>query len=388
MAEPTTPSLDDVISHAIETGDTSGTTGEDSNPPHPDASDDVDASGEGSTGADLEASGDAEPDAAGGEPDAGEGEQPSGDGEGTDEDGKQPERDPTTGKFKKPEDKKPDDKSSDPNAAKKADALNDPIPTDLKKETQDRIRALVKTAKEETASREQIQQNFDYMVNGVKATGTTPEQYGEVLSFLALFNSRDAKSQEKALELVEGVAERLATLLGKERSVGDPLKGHEDLREAVAKGHVTPQYAKEIARTRNQGNFRTEIETAQSAQITAEQQKQQAITQARSELNTLEGSLQATDPEYAAKKAALVPILQPLFKTIPASQWKVAFEQAYSRMSVPLATAASKQKVPARQPLRAGASAGRGAGGSNGGGMKSTEGSMLDAVNAALDSMK
>src|SRR5882757_6083175 len=185
------------------------------------------------------------------------------------------ERDPVTGKFvpkgaEKPAgEKQPEGSKSD--AAKKPDPVNDPIPKDLKGPTQERIRSLIGTAKELTAERDKISTDFNYMVQGIQATGASPEQYGETLSWLALFNSNDPKQQEKALELVETVAERLATLLGKERTVGDPLGQHADLKEAVTKGQITAQYAKEIARTRNGQTFRAEI----AANASQEQQQQQ-----------------------------------------------------------------------------------------------------------------
>jgi hypothetical protein len=210
-----------------------------------------------------------------GDTDAAETEGADGDGEGEGTEGDEPAagrvRDPATGKFlPKAADKpaeaakpaaKPAEKPADKPVVepKKADPVNDPIPKDLKPQTQERIRALISTTKEATAESARIKQDFDYMVEGVKATGASPEQYGETLSWLALFNSSDPAQQEKALELVESVAERLATFLGKDRAVGDPLSAHADLKEAVAKGQVTPQYAKEIARTRNSSQFRTQL---------------------------------------------------------------------------------------------------------------------------------
>ena len=102
--------------------------------------------------------------------------------------------------------------------AKKPDPVNDPIPKELKAETRERMTSLINTVKEKDTQLAQVTQNFDYMVGGIQATGATPEQYGETLSWLALFNSGVPENQLKALELVESVAERLATLLGKERT--------------------------------------------------------------------------------------------------------------------------------------------------------------------------
>lgn len=379
MPTETPPDLMDVIDHAMETGDTSGTL--DGTAPDTGVADsgDIDADGHASEGADTPADDVAEDGTGEGKPDAAAAEQ-------SDEAGKV--RDPVTGKFTKAEgDKgaaKPIDKQGDKHAveAKKPDALNDAIPKDLKKETQDRIRTLIDTNKDTTAKFEKATQDFGYLIDGIKATGTTPEQYGELLQFMAAFNSKDPATQARALEMVESVADRLATLLGKERAPSDVLSKHPDLQEAVAKGQVTPQYAKEIARTRNGQAFRTEIETSHNSAAQARHAAEVELTTARTDLNTLEAQLQASDPQYDAKRAALVPILQPIFKTIPPSQWKGAFDQAYKNLRLPAAARAAP-RAPTRQPMRAGGSA-QAAGG---GALKQDAGSMLDAMNEALAGM-
>src|SRR5271169_4975674 len=65
----------------------------------------------------------------------------------------------------------------------KKDHINDPIPENLKKDTSERIRSLIDTAKTVTAERDKFKTDFDYLVNGVQATGTSPQQYGETLSW-------------------------------------------------------------------------------------------------------------------------------------------------------------------------------------------------------------
>lgn len=280
-------------------------------------------------------------------------------------------RDPVTGKFtKKGEEKTAETKPE----AKKPDPLTDPIPKDLKQETKDRIRTLIKTTKEVTTERDEIRTNFDYMVNGIQATGASPEQYGETLSWLALFNSNDPAQQTKALELVETVAERLSTLLGKERTVSDPLAAHADLKEAVRTGKVTSEYAKEIARTRNGQSFRTELTASARQQQEQQTAQEQELQTARNELTDLENALKGTDPNYAAKKKALVPVLRTVFKSIPPSQWKAKFQEAYKAMATP--AAAARRTVPVNQPLRAGKQPA--------GGQTKEPGSMLDAVSGAL----
>ena len=260
----------------------------------------------------------------------------------------------------------------------KKDFVNDPVPENLKKETSERMRGLIDIAKTVTAERDKYKTDFDYLVQGVEATGTSPQQYGEALSWLALFNSRDPAQQEKALELIENVAERLATLLGKDRTVGDPLAAHADLKEAVTKGQITQQYAKEIARTRNGQTFRTELQTAASTEAQASAAKAEELSTARQGLTELEQTLRDSDPQYEAKKAVLVPALQPVFAIIPPSQWVAKWKEAYRNIKVG-APAATKPVVPKNQPLRAGRQPA--------GGQTKEPSSMLEAISGALGSM-
>lgn len=321
----------------------------------------------------------------GAEGDEAEGEEPATEADGT------PRERNADGTFKSKEQKEADAAAKPTEgkgaeaaaaaAAKKApDAINDPLPKDLKQETRARIETLIKTAKEITAERDTVKRDFDFMVQGVHATGTTPEQYGEVLSFMALFNSGDKTQQGKALDLLESTAERLALVLGRERSVGDPLANHADLKDAVAKGQITKDYAKQLAISRNGQTFRSTLEQNQNQRQTQEQHQVQALHTARTELTALENTLRTTDPMYEAKKAMIVPILQPIMAQLHPSQWKAAFEQAYAQAIAPKPVARSTTPVvPTRQPLRANK------GGGGGVGNKATgPTSMLDAVNMAL----
>jgi len=313
-----------------------------------------------------------------------EGNEPEGEGEETDAEAEArgAVRDPATGKFVKKGEEPPKVEEKTAKATKepaKKDPINDPIPKDLKKETSERIRTLIDTTKTVTAERDEVKQNFDYMVNGIQATGATPEQYGETLSWLALFNSRDPAQQEKALELVETVAERLATLLGKERTVGDPLSAHSDLKDAVTKGQITAQYAKEIARTRNGQTFRTELSTNAQQAEQRQAQAAQELQTARNDLSTLEQTLKASDPQYEAKKAILVPALKPVFASIPPAQWKQKFQEAYRAINVGAAPKPVVKGAPANQPLRAGKQPA--------GGQTKAPSSMLEAISGALAGM-
>lgn len=267
---------------------------------------------------------------------------------------------------------------------KAADAINDPIPADLKQETQQRIRTLIDRTKGAEEKAAETQQNFDYLVQGVQATGASPEQYGETLSWLSLFNSGDPKQQASALEIIEDVADRLATMLGTDRKVADPLAAHLDLQAAVKGGQITQQLAKEMARQRNQGAFRQELTQAQSQRQQQQNQAAQEKETARVDLNTLEESLRASDPLYDKKRAAIMPTLKVMFPQLPPSKWKDTFTKLYREARVATAQPIVR-RTPVNQPLRA--NKGAGAGTAAGAGAAQPK-SAMDVINAALGSMK
>lgn len=272
--------------------------------------------------------------------------------------------------------------------AKEPDPLNDPIPKELSEATQTRMRTLITRTKDAETRATKSTEDFNFMVQGVQATGATPDQYGEVLSWLSLFNSQDPKQQATALDLLENVADRLATMIGRERTVSDPLANHPDLVAAVQKREITEKYAKEVARTRNQGTFRTELTNSNNQQVQAQQQADAERAQAKTDLNALEARL-SKDPHYAAKKAHLVPILQVTFASMPPSKWAKAFEDAYKKVRL-AGGAPGRGTVPKNQPMRGGKGVGGGGAGAGGsGGMNNGSGptSMLDAVSGALARM-
>lgn len=263
---------------------------------------------------------------------------------------------------------------------KKPDPINDPIPKDLKQETSERIRSLIKIAKDKEAEATQVRGDFDTIINGIKASGSTPEQYGEAISWLSLFNSPKIEDRKTAYELVENVAERLATLLGIDRQLQDPLAGHPDLQAAVKANPASAVMAKEIARNRNAAKFTGEIhQGVQKQQQTAEQAKQEHEA-AKTALNAFDAEMRSKDPLYDAKRKIIVPILQPLFKTLPKTQWAQAYKDAYARVRVQPKNKGGTVKPAKGQPLRGGKQPA--------GGQSRQPSSAMEAMNAAIAGLK
>lgn len=299
-------------------------------------------------------------------------------GEGAEGDGKDGGEGEGEGKPGQEADGKPGEKSGEkPGEQKKPDPINDPIPKDLSQETQQRIRSLIKTTKESTTRAEQAEGNFQTFINGLQASGVTPAQYQETLSFFALFNSRDPQQQKQALDLIEGMAEQLSTILGVERQVKDPLADFPELANDVQQGKITRQYAVQLARQQQSTKLRQQLQSDAARGQQTQEQQQQERAQAKADLTALEQRL-SRDPRFQEKRKILVPAMRSVFQRIPPSQWAATFEQAYKELRLPAAPAGGQRQgqIPRNQPLRGGQPAGGG---------KKAPASMLEAISAGID---
>lgn len=296
-------------------------------------------------------------------------------------------RDPKTGKFTKTA-KKPETDEAKAAAAKTAadakkkpaDALNDPIPKDVKKQTAERIQTLIKVAKDSEAKVTEVTGERNLLLDRIMSSGTSPEQYQGTLEILRQMNSNDPVEQRKALDALQATATELAQRLGVVLPGVDVLAKHADLKQQVELGQISRHVAEELAAARN----REAHATTAREQTQAQQREQTALntakTAARGELDALETTLRTADPNYEAKKAILTKTLQASFAELHPSKWAKAFQAAYNALpaSAVAPRPAPRAVAPTNQPLRARQVSG---------GKAPEPKSMLEAINASLSSI-
>jgi hypothetical protein len=240
------------------------------------------------------------------------------------------------------------------------DHVNDPIPKELAEKTQERIRSLADRTKVAEAAVTERTTELDEMITMVTETGTSGEQYGQVLGFMKLFNSDNEVDQRAAYKVMQTELATMAAKLGEPLVGEDPLAAHSDLQAEVEAGTLTGDRAIEIAtiRGREKANaLRTETGNADAA---AQNDIEQAIVDAKGELAVYEQAKAKDDPQWLEKKAILVPALRSVMRTVHPSLWKSTFEEAYDKLVVVKKPAVlPKPKVPT--PLRPKAPAGEGA---------------------------
>lgn len=260
--------------------------------------------------------------------------------------------------------------------------IDAPIPRDLKPETQQRIRTLVKTTKELRDQVTKATADRDELISIVQDTGASPEQFGEALNLLKRLNSTAPKDQEAALDYLLKAAEEMSRRVGRPMPGVNMLKDHADLMADVQNGTITRARAEEIAAARE--SRKAQDRHAEAARTAGAQT--QAVEDGKSKLTVLGQELAARDglPLYNAKAEKLIPALKPTLSKADPTLWPAIFRAAYEAIPAeafrpkpaPAAPAANGGGgVPANQPLRSRTPAG---------GQQKAPSSMLDAVNQAL----
>lgn len=188
------------------------------------------------------------------------------------------------------------------------------------------------------------------------------DSFGQGMAMMAGTKSNDPAIMKKTIEGLEWEADRLRQKMGIAGGSYDPLKdpSNKDLADAVENGDMAPQWAHQQAQQRAELAHRTALEQQGQAKQRENQELRQASQSAMSELDALEQEYTAIDPRYREKADILVPILKPIFASLPPAQWAGAFKKAYTELRLPAAapapTPAASTVVPLRnQPLRPGA---------------------------------
>jgi len=276
-------------------------------------------------------------------------------------------------------DGKPLPVADDGKGGKKADPVNDPIPEDVKGRTRERMTSLIAAVKEKDEMIGIQNQLFD----SIQSTGATPQEFGAMLGYMRWVHSEKPEDLKQARELLLSELEGSSLKRGEAAPGVDFLSKFPDLQEKVNNGQITVDDANEMALHRQRTKVQTDRTTAQRTQEETTQNATAERNAAIKELNELGASLNATDPDYAAKHAMLKPMLDVL-GTMPPKQWKAAFMSAYKALKLPAAgtgvtpPAGGGNKPPANQPLRGNKVP-------SGGSVRAPT-SMFDAISAAIDS--
>ncbi|HHA2739666.1 TPA: hypothetical protein ACOFBV_000852 [Stenotrophomonas maltophilia] len=176
----------------------------------------------------------------------------------------------------------------------------------------------------------------DFLFEEISKTGTSSEQYGMALDYLALISKAgqgDMVAAEKAYTTMASEMAVLAKMLGKEvPGVHDPLANHQDLRAEVEAGDLPRARAVEIAGQRDRAAYTGSVERQRT-------ESQQAVEQARQDafdgLQAYDAEMKATDPSYLAKREVLQGHVKAIMATYPPREWERRTAIAYASIKLP-----------------------------------------------------
>ena len=277
-----------------------------------------------------------------------------------------PERNPD-GTFKSGDEKKPEQKAETDEekaaheaaeaeaAKKKPDAVDAPIPDEIKGRTRERMQELIETVKAQRVIAEQHESLF----GAITATGATPDEFAAMISYLGASHSNDPARLEAAYKLLQAELRGISIRLGKPVPEVNLLtdKDNADLVEEVKAGKLTAARAHEIALGRAAKAAETAASKRNSDAKRAKDEDSAAVTQGRADLDRLDGELRERDGEavFLRKANIVIKQLDPLFQRLNPANWYEVFKQTYEALPdpgevKPAAAVARPQVKPAGAP--------------------------------------
>jgi hypothetical protein len=263
---------------------------------------------------------------------------------------------------------------ADPSILKPRDPVNDPIPNALKKETKERMTSLIELVREKDTAVKVAITERDELLGMITETKSSPEQYGQALTYLGMVNSGDPVKMEQALTFMQQEVAVLAKMLGKPVAGVDMLSEHADLQQAVRDNLILQEHAEELAASRTRAKLATTQSQNQSQARQATDAQRAAMQQGREALNQIGAQLKA-DPDFDRKSKILIPALKPVLAKAPPALWGQIFQEAYKNLNLP--KAAVPANVIGQQPLR---------GKNPSGGAAKAPGNLFEAISQGIES--
>lgn len=278
------------------------------------------------------------------------------------------------------------EKPAEPAEKKPSDEFGD-LPENTKAETRERFTKL-KTSYDETFTEletlkqqhNDLTQRAEGFANEIKATGTTPEQFGIMMRYIGMVNSDKVEDARAAFDIIKGEYQALARRLGEDAPGFDLLDDHSDLKKRYDDGELSREDAVELASARNLKKAQqTPTQPAKAEPAPDADQKQQVATR---ELARVGATIRQLDPHYAAKKDQLIALSTEIIKSEPDPlKWADKIMAGYSKIPNPAPAAPATPKTVVQQPIRPGAT------NSSGGQVSKRPASAEEAVDLALSQL-
>lgn len=217
------------------------------------------------------------------------------------------------------------------------------------------LKAHETTIARQTESIKVLTEARDTILGVLEETNTTQDELGAYLEFNALLKSKDPKSLESALGMIENQRAVIYKALGREPADGgvDLLAEFPDLQQKVTEAQMTREDALELANSRREkaqrdAAARRAAEQNRTETQTAEQKKQ-AETTALTSIETWTKGLETSDLDYSAKEAKLLAKVPDVIKNYAPALWLPTLKMLYEGIVI---TKAQPAPGAGHRPLR------------------------------------
>ena len=271
------------------------------------------------------------------------------DGEPEPETEGEPETDPETEGEPEPKPEAKAEPEPEPEKEKRPSDEFGGLPKDAKQETRERFEAMRSRYDELHGKYEAEVERNTAMVEVVKRTGATGEQFDATLQYLGARNSNNPALLEQAYNIIKAEYEEISKKLGKSvPGLVDPLADQADLLEAVESGEISRKHAEELAAARTT----RKLQDGFSATQTESQQKEQVLAAGYQAISDLGKRIRTENP---AKYNAHVEVLKSIARLVENSgrdprEWAGIIEAEYSKLPDVAPAPAPKPKTPV--PIR------------------------------------
>ncbi len=219
-------------------------------------------------------------------------------------------------------------------------------PEGLTPKASERFQLLANTNKELSGRVELLDQQVSYIRETFETHGVSRQQFEQAASFIGAINKGDFSA---ALEIIEAQRAQLAIASGKPLPGVDVLTDFPDLRAEVDAQQITEARALEIARHRYGQHHLAQQETERRTAQQTQEQQQRSVNEGLSGVDKFCKQMQASDIDYPAIEAQLLPKIKAITDGVPPSMWAAKVQAAYELIK---GVASTRTAAPSVQPLR------------------------------------
>lgn len=222
------------------------------------------------------------------------------------------------------------------------------MPEGLGEKAQGRFQKLANANKELAGKAEMLDRQVSYVRETFATHGVKEDQFEQAVSVIGMINKGDFEGAQRVLE---AQLQQLAVMSGKPLGQVDALAQFPDLRQAVDQLQITEQHAMEIARGRAQQHQQQVVQQRTQEQQQTQQRERQAVQDGTQAVDAFCKRMQASDLDYPAIEAQLLPEIPNLLRGVPPANWPGIIETQY-RLIKRVAGSARQTAAPTTNALR------------------------------------